>query len=493
MRFERKLLFFYLVFACSIQTLVFAEGEGYGENNGGNSGDTVTVYNATDFIQYAQSGSPYVILVSGTIDLGDGTNVNSNKTISGINSQSSIIGELKLNGVKNVIIKFLNITNPIDGDGISLRYSSNVFINHCSVYDCSDGLIDITRESDSVTVSYCKFYYKIITVHKFPNLIGASDDDLSDRGKLHVTFHHNWWAEGCVSRMPNVRFGRVHMYNNYFTCTGNNYCSRARIEAQILSEYNYYEKVRDPLIAEEGGLAKSFGNVYIKCTNTIHPGNDIVFTPNYAYSCSSPDSAREEIILLAGNTEPWNFKAGLTRVSHENQKLVFEKDQPIEPLVYAWTNADAVGFTGLPSGLVAAYDLDLKLITFTGAPKDTGTYILTLNTINGIENSTLSDTLKIIIPDMSSTAGNISATYPEFLIYPNPANNQLFIDFKSVFNEDMEIQIADISGEIVSYCYSITRETNIIEFDIADLAPGLYFLYIQNSLGFSKPIRFIKL
>ena len=171
---------------------ISAEGDGYGVNNGGNSGDTVTVTNATDFRKYVTSSTPYIVKVSGTIDLGGNVNISGNKTITGVDTLSSIKGCISLDRIKNVIIKNLNISNlNISSDGISLYYTTNVLITHCTVFDCTDGSIDITRESDFVTVSYCKFYYKEVENHKFPNLIGAGDNDTTDRGKLHVTFHHN--------------------------------------------------------------------------------------------------------------------------------------------------------------------------------------------------------------------------------------------------------------------------------------------------------------
>jgi pectate lyase len=39
--------------------------------------------------------------------------------------------------------------------------------------------------------------------------VGSSNTTELDRGKLKVTFHHNWWADGVIERMPRVRFGDV--------------------------------------------------------------------------------------------------------------------------------------------------------------------------------------------------------------------------------------------------------------------------------------------
>ena len=60
-----------------------------------------------------------------------------------------------------------------------------------------------------------------------------------------MTFHHNWWSTGVIERMPRVRFGQVHVYNNLFTSDDANYCIRAGVGARILSEFNYFDGIND--------------------------------------------------------------------------------------------------------------------------------------------------------------------------------------------------------------------------------------------------------
>ncbi len=422
--------------------------DGYGANDGGLGGDSVLVTSASEIRQYAESETPYIIGITGDIDLGGDVRVKSDKTIYGTDEQTTLHGQLSISDAQNIIIKNLSITNLSEnGDGIALRNSTNVFISHCTVFDCTDGLIDITRASDFVTVSYCKFYYAVVENHKFPNLIGASDNDLDDRGKLHVTFHHNWWAEGCVSRMPNIRFGSVHMYNNYFSCTGNNYCSRARIEAQILSEYNYYDQVRDPLIVEEGGIAKSVGNVYFECTNNIYEAKDIVFSPDYSYSFTKANCAKREAMYMAGNIPPdQQFVASVQKTSTDEDTLLI--DEPMEPKQYTWTVSDSIIFEGLPSWAEVVFDSTSNLAIVSGTPVDKGDFIFTISTNDPCaENTVLQDTISVLHPDdlLSISENKIH----QVLVYPNPSRGYFDISSEISWSKISSISIYDLSGSVV--------------------------------------------
>jgi len=278
---------------------VFA-ADGFGQYaTGGAGGATVTVSTAADLKRYVEpNNSPYIVQVSGTIDLnsvGGGVSIRSNKTIKGIGSDATIIGRLGFKSdSNNIIIERLTISNLnyTEKDGISVKSRiTNVFITKCTVYDCCDGCIDITSASDYVTVSWCKFYYTKPHNHRFVNLIGSGYPEPDDVGKLHVTFHHNWWGTLCIERMPSVRYGRAHIYNNYYSCTGNNYCTRSRVDAECRIENNYFDHVKDPYLyyyPEETPIGKIWasGNILDSCTWSapIPPGTDPVFEPNYSYT-----------------------------------------------------------------------------------------------------------------------------------------------------------------------------------------------------------------
>jgi len=157
------------------------------------------------------------------------------------------------------------------------------------------------------------------------NLIGNNDSYTSDMGKLHVTIHHCWYDQNCVERLPSVRYGTVHCYNNYYSAAAANYCVRTRLYAQCLVENNYFENVKNPweLLRNTGitdGKLKASGNnvAYLDtslgirwldgwytATNQISvliPGTDSVFTPPYSYSLDNALDAKTNVIAKAGNT-----------------------------------------------------------------------------------------------------------------------------------------------------------------------------------------------
>jgi pectate lyase len=280
---------------------------GYADYNfaltGGSGGPTVDVFQLSDMAAYygtddssLPNSSPAVLMIHGTVTLrttGD-TFFGNNKTIIGVGTNAAVIGDIGLYGCNNVIIRNLDISNPGlygEDDGISCKNSpTHIWVDHCTVHDTGDGMIDVTRGGDFVTVSYCKFYYSAPTGHEDVNLIGGDDGDAStDDGRLHVTFHHNWWSSLCRERMISCRFGRAHVFNNYYNIgASDNYCNRTRINAEMLVEGNWFENIKNPweLLTTSGTtgkvLAQNNNVTYLDTSygvqwlNAWYPGSSLV-------------------------------------------------------------------------------------------------------------------------------------------------------------------------------------------------------------------------
>ncbi len=253
-----------------------------GSTTGGAGGPTVTVTNGADFVTQVGLAGPRIVQVDGALTI-DTAGVAPNKTILGLSTNATLLGRLSISGVTNVIVRNLRITNP-GNDGISIRdpNTHHVWVDHVTFYDCGDGSCDISQEADYVTVSWCKFLYPTQLEHRFV-MIGSGISNVP----THITLHHDWWGARADQRMPASGDAIVHMYNNYFNCTNNSYCSNARDRTDINSENNFYSGVKDPIYVSAGvpdGRIRTSGNMYPGCTGQIAPGTDPVFTPPYLYS-----------------------------------------------------------------------------------------------------------------------------------------------------------------------------------------------------------------
>ncbi|KAL8143830.1 hypothetical protein V2J09_016862 [Rumex salicifolius] len=98
-----------------------------------------------------------------------------------------------------------------DGDGISIFGSSHVWIDHCSLANCADGLVDAIMGSTAITISNNYF-----THHNEVILLGHSDTYARDR-LMQVTIAYNHFGEGLIQRMPRCRHGNFHVVNNDYT------------------------------------------------------------------------------------------------------------------------------------------------------------------------------------------------------------------------------------------------------------------------------------
>lgn len=83
----------------------------------------------------------------------------------------------------------------------------------------------ITRGLDMALLLRCHFFN-----HNKTMLIGADPSHVDDRC-MRVTIHHCFF-DGTRQRHPRVRFGKVHLYNNY-TRNWGIYAVCASVESQV--------------------------------------------------------------------------------------------------------------------------------------------------------------------------------------------------------------------------------------------------------------------
>ncbi len=269
----------------------------------------------------------------------------SNTTIVGLGDDATFLGaNIRLSKADNVIIR--NITfrdaydcfpqwDPTDGkngnwnsqyDNIWLTGATHVWVDHCAfddgdhpesqvpvyfgrVHTPHDGLLDITNQADLVTVSWSRFMN-----HDKVMLIGSTDSpkpEVPDAGRLRVTLHHNLY-EGTVQRGPRVRFGQVHIYNDFYVIgedDGYDYSWGVGVDAHVYAENNYFamgSMPADQIIKDYRAKGKVVGTIYVGETCVNGPENrvDVLAEYNAAYPDTALSSEVGWVPFLVGEMHP---------------------------------------------------------------------------------------------------------------------------------------------------------------------------------------------
>ncbi|GLT29935.1 hypothetical protein SLA2020_047660 [Shorea laevis] len=121
----------------------------------------------------------------------------------------------------------------VDGDAIRLVTARKIWIDHNTLYECEDGLLDVTRGSTNVTVSNNWFRNQDKVM-----LLGHDDGYVRDKGlKATVVFNH--FGPNCNQRMPRVRHGYAHVANNLYQ-GWKQYAIGGSMDPSIKSEANFF-------------------------------------------------------------------------------------------------------------------------------------------------------------------------------------------------------------------------------------------------------------
>lgn len=320
-----------------------------------------TVTNRAQLLAAIANGgtTPKIIKLSGTVDMTEGRpytstadqsargaiRLKSNTTLIGDGANSGLVnGHIVLSNVSQVIIRNLRIQNPCDVgpvwdptdgstgnwnaayDAIGISGSDHVWIDHNSFTDapvtdnylpienghvkqCHDGAVDITNASDYVTVSY-----NVFGEHDKNNLIGSSSSATADEGKLRVTFSNNVFR-AIQSRAPRVRFGQVHLFNNYYVGSKtadvykNSYSVGPGTNAKILSNANVFEiagaggcdsVVRNPGDATAGTFRDTGSLLNGAALGACAVSSATTWTPPYAYTPRPAALVKANALAQAG-------------------------------------------------------------------------------------------------------------------------------------------------------------------------------------------------
>ncbi|KAL4634240.1 hypothetical protein ACB092_04G185700 [Castanea dentata] len=159
--------------------------------------------------------------------------MNSYKTIDGRGANVHITGGgcITIQSITNIIIHGINIheckpagntnvrSSPghfghrgiSDGDAVNIFGSKHIWVDHVTLSNCDDGLIDAVEGSSLITISNNLFTQQDKVI-----LLGHNDAYTADKS-MQVTIAFNHFGEGLTQRIPRIRHGYVHVVNNDYT------------------------------------------------------------------------------------------------------------------------------------------------------------------------------------------------------------------------------------------------------------------------------------
>ncbi|KAF8050604.1 hypothetical protein N665_1929s0010 [Sinapis alba] len=186
-----------------------------------------------------------------------------------------------------------------DGDAIAISGSSNIWIDHCYLASCTDGLIDVIHASTGITISNNYF-----TQHDKVMLLGHNDNFVQNmKMKVTVAFNHfgpglmermpPWYDEGTLAHVANNRYDKWIMYaiggsadptifseGNYSIASDNSYSKEANCYNFICYSIFYwlkYETSKDVFKNGAYFVPSGYGSVALPYSSAqrfpVAPGN----------------------------------------------------------------------------------------------------------------------------------------------------------------------------------------------------------------------------
>ncbi|MER6476863.1 pectinesterase family protein [Streptomyces filamentosus] len=293
----------------------FASVDALGQNgtHGGRDGRTVLATTLADLEKYATAAEPYTVVVQGTITMvpkGREIKVASDKTIVGAGTTGHLVGGgfFLGTGVHNVIIRNLTIRDSSEGiwnddehdfDAIQMDGAHHVWIDHNTLRDQADGLIDSRKDTTYVTISWNRLSdnNKTLGIGWTPNTTAA------------LTLHHNWLYE-TQQRNPSAdNAARAHLYNNYLQDDPAGpvsvaYGNYARGATRMVLENSYFKGVRNPVTKDPTAALVQRGNVFDGTSGRNESGPDSTgagaFDPRSSYDYRLDPATEVPALVTAG-------------------------------------------------------------------------------------------------------------------------------------------------------------------------------------------------
>lgn len=350
-----------------------------------------------------------------------------------------------------------------------------------------------------------------------------------------MTFHHTWWSDGVKERMPRVRYGQVHLYNNLFDSKNSSTCIRAGIKANLRVENNVFIGVNKPIdLYENDFTAVSANGNYFENTSGNTSGSGNAFTPGYTVSPTDVSTQakayalRDSIQLYAGATLPnpgtipqiqssssipnssssavssssvkpvssssgiSNGSATLTKHGAGSSSQTVKQGDSIQSFYYTFENATSASVSGLPEGLLSSIkgnNIHISgIVSFSAEAKE---YPYVITTVGGSPDASKKGTITVVavVQDSSeinptpndSSTNLIVQNKQNLFVIPQSFAEQGKIEFYSTKSGISKIFLFDVNGVMLrSKTINTQSGFNAITIERKGFSSGAVYLVLQT-------------
>ncbi len=419
-------------------------------------------------------------------------------------------GCISLSSCQNIIIRNITFKGPgaIDVGGydlISCTGAKNCWVDHCEFMDGMDGNFDITQKADFNTVSWCIFRYTDRSyMHQNTNLIGSSDSETT--GKLNTTFAFNWWAPGCNQRMPMGRVGKIHMLNNYYSCSGASLCMNPRKNSEFLVEGNYFASGVKNCYKNNDATAVTWAdNNIIANTSVSKPSSfGTTVTVPYSYTVATTNDVPDAVQNGAGATLPYGDSGSGSETEGSKGSILWamssntnaEVSSALTSEITTTSVENGSNLTLRTNGTYGEIRFSLyQAQSIQTAPADDNAVTFSITTKNGYKFTASS--IELYACKVGTDNGTIDISWKDaggtskILDAVSPNRNNADNNYHSYYNLDIEAKSTATEGDckliINMYNVGATKDGNLQKKDIG-LAQVMIKGTITEATGISTPV-----
>ncbi|KQQ92112.1 pectate lyase [Arthrobacter sp. Leaf141] len=263
-------------------------GNGVATTTGGAGGRVVHAATPDQLREFAASPEPLVVILHGVLAFAayEKLPVASNKSFLGAGAGATVVNAgFRLINVANVIFRNFTVRDSYipgdfigkrpdnDRDGIQMDTSHHIWVDHMHFARLGDGLVDVRKDCDNVTLSW----------NVFADHNKALGEGWTQNVVTRITLHHNWFRNTHQRNASLDNTAASHVFNNYLEDISS-YGMLGRNGALIVAENNFFRDVLNPLHHQgPGGGLVARGNIFKDCTGNSGQERGNAFVPEYSY------------------------------------------------------------------------------------------------------------------------------------------------------------------------------------------------------------------